>query len=55
MESIKGFVRTVGDEELREYLEFRYVNYGKKEPDRLDRLNRDIILRESLEGHRKRK
>lgn len=54
MDNLKGFVREVQDKELREYLEFRYL--GKpRESDNLDRLHRDILLRQALEGHRKRK
>jgi hypothetical protein len=48
------FVKGVKDEELKKYLEFRYLN-KPREMDKLDRLTRDVKLRESLESRRNKK
>jgi hypothetical protein len=47
-------VKGVKDEELKKYLEFRYLN-KPREMDKLDRLTRDVKLRESLESRRNKK
>jgi hypothetical protein len=54
MDNIRGFVNEVKDVELKKYLEFRYIS-KPRELDNLDRLEKDVKLREGMEGKRNRK